>query len=208
MSARPQGAAIFIRPASNQLFFIYTGRSRGVGVDPLDFFKQTRLFERNVVIFQDRFRACYQRGISPAIPSFESLLQWQTTLLASLVHVRRVFCLGTSLGGYAALLAGHTLAVERVWAFGPRTVLSDEPDERRTSGSPHRGDLGVALSRDNGTTAFDVYYNEGHAEDAAAANRLAHCPRVTLSPQRGDGHNVVKTLLDRGTLVTLLPAAS
>jgi hypothetical protein len=208
MSARPKGATVFVRPGSDQLFFVYTGQSRGVGVNPLDFFKQTRLLERNVVILQDRYHAFYQRGVSATIDSFDALLAWQCAFRESLPHVRRVFCLGTSLGGYAAILAGRFLNADQVWAFGPMTVLPDVPSLRGVTVAPERRDLRLALAADQGATTYAVYYNEREEHDAEDARRLAKHPRVRLWPKPGDGHNVVKTLLERGELETLLPPVS
>ena len=208
MTARRAGAITFVRPASNQLFFVYTGRARGVGVNPIDFFAQTRLLERNVVVLQDRHRAFYHRGVSAAVPSFDALLGWLTAFRDSLPHVRRVFCLGTSVGGYAALLSGHLLGVEQVWAFGPPTVLPDVPSLRGVSVAVERRDLAVALASDNGRTKCEIYYN-GHDEaDGAAAARIAGCPRVTLWSQPGHDHNVVKTLLETSRLAAVLPEVS
>jgi hypothetical protein len=207
VSARPRGTIVFVRPACDQLIFVYTGWERGLQVDPIQFFNRTRLLERNVVIFQDRRRAFYQKGVSSSLDSFDALLRWQIEFRASLPHVRRVFCLGTSTGGFAALLAGHLLGVDHVWAFGPMTMLPPARTRRDLHEvAPARGDLQLALQVGNDKTTYGVYYNARYKRDVTAAMRLATCPRVTLCPQPGDDHNVVKTLLDLGKLETLLPA--
>ncbi len=209
LSARPRGAMVFVRPASEQLFFVYTGILRGMmGVNSLEFFGRTRLLERNVVIFQDPYRAFYQRGISSRISSFDALLQYQREVRESLPHVRRVYCLGTSLGGYAALLAGHLLGVEHVWAFGPMTLLPDVFPLRGITVAPERRDLKIGLSMDNGKTTFAVYYNQRYEQDKIAALRVADKPRVVLWPQPGEGHNVVETLMTLGKLEAVLPPVS
>jgi hypothetical protein len=211
VSASPKAAMVHIRKQSEQLFFVYTGIARALMVNATQFLSQTRLMLRNVVIFQDATRSCYLRGVSPELDSFEALLAWQIAFRDSQPHVRRVYCVGTSMGGYAALLFGHMLGAEAVWAFGPPTVPSRDaagfvavPDEV----PPERADLAVLLGRPNGRTKYHVYYNERFAADSAAAAHIAHCEGVSLWPQPGDGHNVVGGLLERNVLRNVFPPVS
>jgi len=207
----PKAAMVHVRTQSEQLFFVYTGASRALMVNATLFLSQTRLMLRNVGIFQDTTRSCYLRGISPELDSVETFLDWQITFRDSLPHVRRVFCLGTSMGGYAALLFGYMLRAEAVWAFGPPTAL------RRDAGDavivppdvpPERADLALLLSRPNGRTKYHVYYNEGCDIDRVAATHIAQCEGVSLWPQPGEDHNVVSGLLERNVLRTVLPPVS
>jgi hypothetical protein len=50
---RKGGVITLPRPGSDQLFFVYTGKARRLGLDPRAFFKKTRLFERNVAFLRD-----------------------------------------------------------------------------------------------------------------------------------------------------------
>jgi hypothetical protein len=189
------------RPGSDQLFFVYTGRAQRLGLDPRAFFMRTRLFERNVALLRDEHGAFYQRGVSSSLDSFEALLGWHHEYRASLPHVRRVFCLGTSMGAYAAILFGYLLKAEQVWALGtPATRLDD------AQGIPaNRADLAALLARPNGVTTFHVHYSEGCARDVEAIQRISGCQGVRLHPHPGEFHAVVRTMLDRGALETLLP---
>jgi hypothetical protein len=178
---------------------VYTGWFGGVSVDPAKFFGLTRLLEHNVVVFQDGYQALYQRGISGEIDSFDALLAWQREFRSRLPHVRRLFCLGNSSGGYAALLAGYLLRADRVWAFAPPTRFWDLVTSAPGL-APERRDLAIQLGADNGVTLYDIFFNETHARDRDAAARIAGCPGVRLWPQPGSGHNVVKTMIEHGTL--------
>ena len=121
----PKGILTNICEQSDQLYFVYTGSARGLMINPAIFLEKTELWKRNLIILQDPWTVFYQLGISDEVNSFEAFLQWHDHARNPLTHVKRVFCLGPCMGGYAALAFGHLLAVEEVWAFSPVTLLPD-----------------------------------------------------------------------------------
>jgi hypothetical protein len=195
------GVPILIREECDQLFYIYTGARHGLLGNPLPFLDRTRLLERNLAFFSDPHVAYYYRGVSAPLDSYDTFLAWQRTLPKQLPHVKRLFCLGTSMGAYAALSFGHLLAAEEVWAFAPATKL-DAQDHPYVP--PDRRDLRELLRNSSGKSRYNVYYNRS-SSDRDAALRLIDCENVALWPQNGDGHNVVQTLTAQGRLATLLP---
>ncbi len=208
VSGKAKGAIVLIRENSDQLFYVYTGDARGLMINPILFLNRTRLLERNIVIFQDRYDAFYQRGISPEVNSFEAFFNWQVAFRERLSHVRRLFCLGTSAGGYAALAFGRLLKAQEVWAFGPQTNLDSRKYRRSLAGLSvprERMDLALMLGTSNGKTTYNVYFNERRREDAAAAQRIAQCEGVRLWPKPGKGHDVLSVMFEHDRLATLLP---
>jgi hypothetical protein len=196
------GVLTRVREESEQLFYVFAGIRRGLMGNPMPFLQQTGLLARNVAFFVDPAEGYYQSGVNARLDSYDRLLDWQRSFRDGLRHVRRLFCLGTSMGGYAAMLFAHALRADEVWAFSPLTIAP--PDVARTIPA-ERADLAILLRSPNGVTRYNVYYNEADTTDRDAAERLAACAGVALWPQRGDGHNVVKTMLEDGRLASLLP---
>ena len=206
-SIREAGARALIRPSSNQLFLVYTGNHQRLMTQPALFLSQARLLERNVVMFRSKPGGFYHQGISDSINSVDAFVAWQRALCAGLPHVRRVFCMGTSMGGYAALLYGYHLGVEAVWAFSPQTLVKKMV--RNESGTRIvANDMAELLALGNGRTTYHIYYNQSHEVDERAAQRLAGSMGVHLWPQGGQGHVVVKHLLDSQQLASLFPEPS
>jgi len=203
---REAGAAMFVRPHSNQLFLVYTGMKQRLMGNPAQFFSKARLLERNIVVFQGRPRTYYRDGISDQINSFEAFLSWQRALCEQLPHVERVFCMGTSIGGYAAILYGYYLGVEAVWAFSPRTIVTEQTMSGQQG--PASSDLAELLTRSNGKTEYHIYYNRRSEIDESAAVRLGGASGVSLWPQDGEGHMVVQSLIDSERLPSLFPEPS
>ena len=199
---RKGGVITLPRPGSDQLFFVYTGAAgRLGGLDPRAFFKRTRLFERNVALLRDEHKAYYQRGLSSSVESFEALLNWHHEYRSGLPHARRVFCLGTSMGAYAAIVFGYLMKAEQVWALGLPTSRLDDIQAIPSD----RDDLAALLDRPNGVTTYHLHYSAGCVPDAKAVKRIAACEGVRLHPHPGHHHRVLPTMLERGALETLLP---
>jgi hypothetical protein len=204
------------------LYFLYAGADRGVMINPAVFLTETGLFDQNLVIVQDRWNAYYQCGVSPELSSFEALLAWQQQVREAMTHIRRVFCVGACMGGYAAILFGHLLRVEEVWAFGAVTQLPEGVDRRCARAraeldgarpseagapwaiAPNRADLGMALQPSNGVTRYNLFFHEQYHAHADAARHLASHENVILRPRSGDAYNIVQTLYDQALLPVVM----
>jgi hypothetical protein len=200
------GILTLVREDCDQLWFVYAGYRGNLSVDALTFLSRARLFERNLAFFRDSGGDFYQGGVSESVSSFSALLEWHRGFLRTLSHVRRVFCLGTSMGAVAALIFGRLLGVEQVWAFAPPTTRLDQHMVRAPLDLPdEQADLAQLLAPPGGRTIFDVYYNAGHHPDEPAALRLSGCPGVRLHACDGVGHDVVSPMIRSGVIESLLP---
>jgi hypothetical protein len=186
----------WVRPRSDQLFFLFQGYRPDLTQDKPTFIRDSGLVERNFVVLRDRSRRRYQFGISDELPSIPAVVRWQREYAAGLSHVRRLFCLGTSYGAYAALVCGHLLGVETVWAFAPQTFLYGS-----RSGLE---DVAKLLSKTNGRTEYRVYYCEASRNDKLHAQRIAHCPGVTLFARGAGGHDVLAAFSADGAIAEAL----
>jgi hypothetical protein len=120
--------------------------------------------------------------------------------------VRQTFSCGPSSGGYAAILFGHRLEVDVVYAFAPVTQINLD-DLKKYGGrndisrirEEHR-DLARLLAKHNGRTRYKLFYCEGAPRDRAYAEHLQGLPGVELYPQPGYTHNVIQVIHESGRL--------
>jgi hypothetical protein len=128
--------------------------------------------------------------------------------------------LGTSAGGYAALLFGRLLGATEVHAFAPQTFLS--PDLRQLHADLRfaeplselmlsdcyqsgYGDLDELFHRTPAPASrFTIHYCEDEPLDAIHAEHLNGQPGLELRGYKEGGHNVVKHLRDTGDLRSLV----
>ena len=204
---RPEGALIvWPRENSSQLYHVFHGMAGGLGIQPLTVLRETGLIHNNLVLLKDYYRFFYQAGLNPEITDVEAIVCRLQRCREELPHVRQTYTCGPSSGGYAAILFGHYLEVDVVYAFAPVTLLNlrdlknygGSEDVARISGD-HR-DLAVLLAKHNGRTRYKLFYCEGHGRDRAYAKRLEGLPGVELYPQPGNTHNVIQAINESGRL--------
>jgi len=189
------GTSILRREKSAQLFFVYPGKRRQVaGLHPL-FLLRSGLGDRNIAVVRDPKSRQFEDGIDETLPTFESVIDWHKRFAASLDHVREIYGVGSSSGGFSSLMFGHLLGVRAVYAFGPR-------------GKGRASKLRRLLATWNGVTEYHIHYSDRDAEDKDFAEGLAHLPHVTLhpaDPAKGYDHLIMSQMAERGELKTVFP---
>jgi hypothetical protein len=193
---------------------------RLAGAPPFEFFGVLREHDRPKKLFvRDHHRSWYHRGVVGLGDDIASVATALQELVDSTAPTK-VVALGSSSGGYAALLFGRLMGVDEVHAFGPQTFISADlrqrhGDERFRKMLPlllesdhyqsEYGDLNELFSRTphNGARVV-IHYCEGEPGDGVHARHMQSQPGVELRKYPGGDHNVAKYLRDRGTLTSVL----
>ncbi|MEO8044950.1 MAG: hypothetical protein ABI674_08590 [Spartobacteria bacterium] len=204
---RPDGAlVVWERENSDQLHYIFHGMAGGLGIQPLTVLRETGLIQNNMVLLKDYYRFFYQAGLNPEITDVDAVVARLQRCREELPQVRRTFCCGPSSGGYAAILFGHYLQVDVVYAFAPVTSINVD-DLKRFGGCKDVGriteqhrDLARLLAKHNGRTRYKIFFCEGHGRDRAFAEHIQGLPGVELYPQPGNTHNVIQAIHESGGL--------
>lgn len=174
------------------LIIAFTGFIDRLSLRVYEFFEATRPLGYHRILLRDRNRLWYHHGIDRERRNWDQLLQFLGAERARL-QPEKVMCLGTSAGGYAALVAGHQLGADYVHAFGAETKL--ETSASRIWNSRYRLaslrlrlssrvnaeflDLQGLLKDSNRKTIYFVHYCFGCEQDRKAAERLERLPGVS-----------------------------
>ena len=203
----PKGALIvWPRENSSRLYYMFHGMAGGLGIQPLTVLRESGLIHNNLVLLKDYYRFFYQAGLNAEITDVDATIARLRRCREELPHVRQTFSSGPSSGGYAAILFGHYLEVDVVYAFAPVTLINVD-DLKRFGGckdvsritEEHR-DLARLLSSHNGRTRYKLFYCDGHVRDRKYAERLQDLPGIELWPQPGNTHNVIQAIYESGRL--------
>ncbi|HWP58048.1 MAG TPA: hypothetical protein VNL14_09190 [Candidatus Acidoferrales bacterium] len=206
------------------LMIAFTGFVHRLSLRIYEFFEATKALGYSRILLRDKYRVWYHHGIDRERRDIPRLVRYLEREISRL-NPRTVICLGTSAGGYAALLAGHLLRADYVHAFAPDTFLdvalrtclsklwrSRYPWARcrlrfSRRARPEFFDLAEVLKNHNRKTTYFVHYCEGCERDVAEANRVANLPGVQMMPYPCDTHQVAIFLAKRGFLAKILNAA-
>lgn len=210
----PDGALVIReREDSNRLGYVFHGMAGGLGLQPLTVLRETGLIRTNLVLLKDYNRFFYHAGLNCEITDLEAVIARLLRCREELPHIKDVFCFGMSAGGYAAILFGHYLQVDVVYAFAPATQINLR-DLKKFGGrgdisritEQHR-DLALLLAKSNGRTSYRIFYCQGCRRDRNYAEHLRDMPGVELHPQPGNTHNVIQAMHENGRLREIFATA-
>jgi len=202
---------------SDTLVIAFTGGAHWINIPLFEFFETTQILKYNRILLKDKYRMFYHYGVDWRRRDWPRLLKFLEAQIQEF-RPKRLFCIGSSSGGYAALIAGHYLKADYVHAFGPQTILRlDEEGIREALLPKHRRRLAVSkrtcrevldlvpvLQNSNGKSQIFVHYCNGHAQDRAFAERVAELPRVMTFGYPCDAHEVAISLAKQRFLGELL----
>ena len=164
----------------------------------------------------DTTKQWYQGGVD----GYGSIEETVAKLRSTIDHLgpSSVVTIGTSMGGYAALLFGHLLKANSAIAFCPQTFLSrqlrSEFEDNRweqeflTIQDGRYSDL-VDVLTGSDLQSF-VLYSQDSAIDDLHALRLCYTPlsKITILGYEKMGHNTPLLLRDRGVLTPFIESVA
>lgn len=208
-------------PESNILIIAFTGFRGRVMMDAFDFFSTTKALNCNRILVKDPSKRLCVGGIGGVLNSIDKLLL-QLKIDIDGIKPTKIYCVGSSGGGFTAILFGHLLKADIVYAFSP-TTFTDIPTFfklgllKRLAKYARRiynlyrlpfaawgyFNLRKQLKYPNGTTRFIIHVCSGHKEDSVVANYLGDCPQVYIKYHQCRGHNVLQNMIKNKMLFDL-----
>lgn len=190
---------------TKRLVVVFTGMHGGMGGQPLDEFAGSASGggTNNVLFVTDRRASWY------AVPGLWQRIVRMIRYLRKSEGVSEVVSLGTSMGGYGALLLPRDVRVKRAIAFSPQVTMDPDilVDERWPNVKKRWGRLpvrSVAETIDNTTAQYHVIAGEDCPEDQAHLDLIPEHPRVQRLILPRARHNVAKALKDQDLLRVLV----
>jgi len=208
-----------------RLIIAFTGFQGALNVPVFDFLSATGLVGASRILLRDPSRLLYMRGCRPDAPGLAALQRRLRKEIDKLAP-EHVTCVGTSSGGYAAILYGHLLGVDRVHAFAPivygsgwlSLVKGDWAHFRTRVMARHLAyelmfpwlwkyrNLPQLLRTWNGTTEYTIHVCARNESDMSRIAVLDGIPHVEISAHPCSTHQVAKYLVRSGQLIDVMSA--
>lgn len=194
-------------------------------------FEWRRLFSHYPVArlhLRDFPQVMYQRGVPGISSDIDGTARWIQNQIEE-HDIQRVAFFGACAGGYAAIVLGHLLGADEVYAFSPVTLLPTRSmrevvtfmrSERSRAISilnlrlkcdpriDHRYyDLARTLDDADGRTRFHLHYGVDNRRDRDWCFHLAHVPGVNLHGHPSETHPVSHDLKAWGQLALIVDNA-
>lgn len=195
------------------IFVLFSGL--GVGNKPPTFIFSkflSRYPRIDKLFLRDLGGQWYLSGLGPISCNVEQTAQY---IQEKTRDYKRTVFIGCSAGGMAAILYGELLRADKVLAFAPQTVLSEEKETEYNDNRWHESILqlreAVTESRHldlksmNPFSAnIDIHYSAGCELDRLHAERLTGIQTRQIPHEGHDGHLIALNLRDTGVLRQLI----
>lgn len=203
---------------SDSLLVIFGGIKQGIGLPIFEFRNVLKNVVCDKVFVRDFNQAWYHKGIDSSINNLSVLESCLSDIITSHSYKRVVF-LGNSMGGYAAILLGTLLNVNKVIAFSPQSFIDkinryyykdkrwasqlkkvylNNKDQRKYY------DLKRVLKKSKAKVLIDIFYSVNHNLDKIHSERLRKNKNVRLNPFEANNHNLVRELRDNQLLIEII----
>ena len=210
-------------PGSDQLLIACSGAgSLHRTQEPFNFMSATQKYRVNRVFLRDLRQLWYHSGISGLTNNIDETAEYLSQAIGR-HQIRRIVVLGTSLGGYAALIYGWLLEADEVHAIAPVTFVDAGnrveyrdliKDDRLPLlyASPHARpqyfDVKTVLeTAPNEKSVYHVHYCPELEHDRVHSERLGVLPSVRLHRHEKGRHMLAAYMTRDGTLDRIIQEA-
>lgn len=200
---------------AGQTVISFAGMLTKLGMPPGEFLRSFLSMEKpvNVLFVKDFYQCWYQKGLIGLSGGVEDTVR---VLSDELVGKGDVATIGTSAGGFGALLFGVLLNCSKIVAFGAQTAITPRIFKEFKSVDSRKieidfnsrfADIAKLLAEVDFRGEIHLHFAEGHRTDREAAERLAHFKAVCLHPHPTNNHNIAAWLKKEARLDKVLASA-
>ena len=207
-----------ICPGSNVLYLFFGGIQAGIAIPPFEFYKASGIINENKIFLRDFSQSWYHEGLHGISGDIDSTALYIENAINEM-DPEKLYFVGNSMGGYAAILFHTLLGKGEAIAFAPQTFISSElrkkyKDERwpeqisrmlslpATKTEAH--DLGELLLKRKSGCKIAIFVARNNALDLLHAAHVKKCPGVHVYELDVGGHQLVRVLRDEGKLAHIM----
>jgi predicted esterase YcpF (UPF0227 family) len=202
----------------SNLYLFFGGIAAGIAIPPLEFYNSSKILDEHKIFIRDFSQCWYHDGL-PGISKDVISTATHIRCLIEKIKPRRIFFVGNSMGGYAAILFAKLIGMGEVIAFAPQTFISPilrlkYKDDRwkkeifaayqKSLFKPKIWNLKSLLQSSKNSQRISIFVSKQDSLDSIHAAHVKNIRGVNVYEVDGGGHGVVKLLRDRGALPAIM----
>lgn len=185
--------------SSTKTIVAFSGMLTSLAMPKAEFFRSLNSVGVNIIFLKDFHQCWYQKGLLGVSSDVATTLDFLRSIIPP--ETEELYCLGTSSGGFAAILFGNLLSAKKTLSFSPQTYIDQKVFMKFRTPESRWDDMKESNYLDvkkyiNGTTENDIYYGLGNELDSHFAEQLKNSQNCNLNLLDTESHNVAKYLKD------------
>jgi len=201
---------------SETLLIIFAGYAGEIAMPVFEFFNVLKKHPTDKLFIRDLNRKWYLNGIDTTLDSVAEITNFINQKKKS---YKNIVTLGTSMGGFAAILFGTLVKADVILAFSPQTFVdrffrywySDfrwekdiKPARSNCLKSEKFFNMYRLIKKSNLKNTVNIYYSNNEKLDSIHANFLKKLNTVNLHSYNFGDHLLIKEMRDNGDLDKIL----
>lgn len=202
----------------SSLYFFFGGIAAGIGMPPFEFYNSSKIIDENKIFIRDFSQCWYQNGLSKKSKNINSIAKYIEYQIKE-INPKKIFFVGNSMGGYAAILFASLIGKGHAIAFAPQTFISpmlrlkyrDFRWKRQIFNmykksifKPKVWNLKPFLLNSKGNQIISIFVSKEDTLDYIHASHLKNISCVNVYEFEMGGHGIVTLLRDEGKLPLIM----
>lgn len=189
------------------LLLVFASRNEDYTNIKFQFKPQLSSYSVKKIFLRDVQDSWYSKGFPFLTDSIDATAEHLRGILSK-IQYSKLICMGSSSGGYAALLFGYLLQANLVYAFSPQTLIprpSPFPDEKLLADCDTKYFDIASLGWDSSPATCNIFFSNQYPSDSQAAQRMSNYKSFALHGfDAGHTHNIAGWLKANGKLGSII----
>ena len=196
----------------------FGGIAAGIVMPVFEFYNASKIIDDHKVFLRDFSQCWYQGGLPSISKDIYSTAKYLRSQIDD-IKPEKVYFVGNSMGGYAAILFANLIGVGETIAFAPQTFISpllrlkyrDKRWKKQILNTYIRSlfkrkiwNLRPLLMHSNKINKISIFVSKLDKLDYIHANHISDIEGVKIYEFEDGGHSIVKLLRDEGKLPAIM----